>query len=300
MRKLRYQLVDVFTSERFGGNPLAVFTNGRGVPKDMMQKIAKELNLSETVFVLPPDDPTDDWRLRIFNPASEMPMAGHPTIGTAVVLAREHLVDIDSGDPMIRLEENVGVIPVGFAVMDDGRLIITMGQPLPTFGAEYTDREQIAELLSLKVSALDDYPIEEVSCGIPFLFVPMQSLDAIRQVKLRLDIWERVLKNASAPHVFAFTREVEHAGSTVHARMFAPAFGILEDPATGAASGPLGCYLVNHGLVTDNPAVIVSEPGIEMGRPSFIHIQIDHSGGEINRVGVGGQCVYIGEGMIEI
>src|SRR5258705_11668579 len=165
MRKLRYQLVDVFTSERFGGNQLAVFTNGRGVEADVMQRIAKELNLSEITFVLPPEDPANDYRVRIFTPAIEMPMAGHPTVGTAFVLAREHLVNIDFERTAIRLEEQVGVIPVNFAFEDDGRLLITMQQPLPTFGPEFTDRAAIADMLSLDESALDDYPLQVISGG---------------------------------------------------------------------------------------------------------------------------------------
>ena len=304
MRKLRYQLVDVFTSERFGGNQLAVFTNGRGVEADVMQRIAKELNLSEITFVLPPEDPANDYRVRIFTPAIEMPMAGHPTVGTAFVLAREHLVNIDFERTAIRLEEQVGVIPVNFAFEDDGRLLVTMQQPLPTFGPEFTDRAVIADMLSLDESALDDYPLQVIACGLPFLFVPVKNLEAMRAIKLRLDIWERAVKDHAEQHVFAFTHQVEKEGSTVHSRMFAPAMGIPEDPATGAASGPLGCYLVKHGIVTDNPAgtpaLIVSEQGIEMGRPSFIHIQIDQTDGKISRVSVGGQSVYIGEGAIEI
>jgi trans-2,3-dihydro-3-hydroxyanthranilate isomerase len=300
MRKLRYQLVDVFTSERFGGNQLAVFTNGRGIEADVMQRIAKELNLSEITFVLPPEDPANDYRVRIFTPAIEMPMAGHPTVGTAFVLAREHLVNIDFERTTIRLEEQVGVIPVNFVFEDDGRLLITMQQPLPTFGPEFTDRATIADMLSLDESALDDYPLQVISCGLPFLFVPVKNLEAMRAIKLRLDIWERAVKDHAEQHVFAFTRQVENESSTVHSRMFAPAMGIAEDPATGAASGPLGCYLVEYGIVTANPAVIVSEQGIEMGRPSFIHIQIDQTDGEISRVSVGGQSVYIGEGVIEI
>jgi trans-2,3-dihydro-3-hydroxyanthranilate isomerase len=300
MRKFRYQLVDVFTSERFGGNQLAVFTNGRGIEADLMQRIAKELNLSEITFVLPPEDPANDYRVRIFTPAVEMPMAGHPTVGTAFVLAREHLVNVDSEHLLIRLEEQVGVIPVEFAFEEDGRLLVTMQQPLPTFGPEFTDRATIAEMLSLDESALDDYPLEVISCGLPFLFVPIKNLEAMRAIKLRLDIWERAVKGHAEQHVFAFSRQVENEGSTVHSRMFAPALGIAEDPATGGASGPLGSYLVKHKIVTVNPAIIVSEQGIEMGRPSFIHIQIDQTDGAISRVSVGGQSVYIGEGVIEI
>jgi trans-2,3-dihydro-3-hydroxyanthranilate isomerase len=299
LHKLRYQLVDVFTNQRFGGNQLAVFTNGRGVPADVMQKIAKELNLAETTFVLPPDNPANDWRVRIFTPAVEMPMAGHPTVGTAFVLAREHLVDLDAR-PSISLEEKAGLISVSFEFGDDGGLLIHMKQPLPSLGPEFTDRAAIADMLSLDEVDLDDYPLEVGSCGVPFLFVPIKSLAAIGSIKIRLDVWEQVLKNHAAPQIFTFTREVVHPGSTVHSRMFAPALGIPEDPATGIASGPLGGYLIKHGLVTDSPAAIVSEQGIEMGRPSFIHIQIDQVNGQFSRVLVGGECVYIGEGVIEL
>lgn len=300
MRKLRYQLVDVFTGERFGGNQLAVFTNGRGLETEVMQRIAKELNLSETVFVLPPEDPANDYKLRIFTPAIELPMAGHPTVGTAFVLAREHLVEISAEKPSIRLEEQVGVIPVEFDFQDDGRLLVTMEQPPPTFGPEFADRAVIADMLSLDVAALDDLPLQVVSCGVPFLFIPLRTLDDIGAIKVRMDVWEQAVKDHAEQHLFAFTRQVEREGSTVHSRMFAPAMGIAEDPASGAPSGPLGCYLLQHGLVTDSPAIIVSEQGIEMGRPSVIHIQIDHSDGDIKRVSVGGQSVYIGEGVIEI
>lgn len=300
MRKLRYQLVDVFTNERFGGNQLAVFTNGRGLETDLMQRIAKELNLSETVFVLPPDDPANDWKLRIFTPGTELPMAGHPTIGTSYVLAREHLVNITPEQPMIRLEEKVGMIPVTFDFDEGGHLQISMQQPNPTFGPEFPDRAVIAEMLSINMEDLADTPLEVVSCGVPFLFVPIRNLRAIQAIKLRTDMWEQHLKDFAGPHVFVFTEETEQDGSTVHSRMFAPAMGIAEDPATGGASGPLGSYLVRHGLVSGNPVHIVSEQGFELGRKSFIHIDIRQEGGQINFVSVGGQCVAIGEGVIEI
>lgn len=300
MRRLHYHLVDVFTNQRFGGNPLAVFTSGRGLPAETMQAIAKELNLSETTFVLPPDDPANDWRVRIFTPASEMPMAGHPTVGTSFVLAWEKLVEVSERQPTIRLEEKVGVIPVTFSFDSGQPVMATMQQLPPQFGPVFEDRQAIADMLSVDVLVLDDYPVEAVSCGKPFLLVPMKSLEAVQKTQLRVDIWERILADHIAPEVFVFTRETVYPGSTVHSRMFAPSLGIREDPATGAASGPLGCYLVKYGLVKDNSAVIVSEQGIEMGRPSFIHIRIEQSDGHINGVFVGGQCVYVGEGQIEI
>jgi trans-2,3-dihydro-3-hydroxyanthranilate isomerase len=179
-----------------------------------------------------------------------------------------------------------------------------MTQPLPTFGPRLEDPAPIAEMLSLGVADIDEWlPVEVVSCGVPFLYVPLKSLDAARRARPRADLMERALAGVVPPEVLVFTREVEHAGSTVHSRMFAPPLGITEDPATGAASGPLGSYLVRHGLVRggdDGAAEIVSEQGIEMGRPSFIKIRIETEGEEISGVHVGGQCVYMGEGFIEV
>jgi trans-2,3-dihydro-3-hydroxyanthranilate isomerase len=300
MRKLRYHLVDVFTDRRFGGNPLAVFTNGRGVPDELMQAVAKELNLSETTFVLPPADPANDWRVRIFTPAREMPMAGHPTLGTSFILAREHLVEITGERTQIRLEEQVGVIPVTFQFEDDGRLLIWMQQPLPTFGPVVENRAGVAQMLALTADDLDDYPVQVVSCGVPFLYVPVKTLYAAQQMRLRTEVWEQLYPSWGVPEIFAFSRETVNPTSTVHSRMFAPEFGIVEDPATGAASGPLGCYLVKYGIVSGSPAQIISEQGLEIGRPSFIHIEISHEAGQISRVRCGGQSVYVGEGMIEV
>lgn len=300
MRKLRYQLVDVFTNERFGGNPLAVFTNGRGVDAALMQQIARELQLSETVFVLPPDNPANDWRLRIFTPATEMPMAGHPTVGAAFVLAREHLVELSAERSTIRLEEGVGPINVTFDFDEHGGLFIHMEQPLPRFGPVFPDRALIADILSLSSGDLLDLPIEVASSGVPFLYVPLRSLEAAGRVKLRMDLWETALKDFAASQIFVFTPETVLVSSTVHGRMFAPALGLAEDAATGAASGPLGCYLVRHGLVGDSPALIVSEQGFEMGRRSLLYIRVEHEGDQFRFVSVGGQCVAVGEGVIEV
>ena len=303
MRKLRYHLVDVFTDRQFGGNPLAVFTNGRGLAAETMQRIAKELNLSETTFVLPPQDAANDYRVRIFTPGEELPMAGHPTVGTTFILAREHMIERGADVTTIKLEEAVGTIPVNIEWRDGEAGFIQMRQPLPTFGARVEDVGAVAEMLSVEPRdiAETNLPIEVVSCGVPFLFVPLRSLAAAHAVKFRVDVWERALREIVPPEVFVFTREVEHEGSSVHSRMFAPGMGISEDPATGGASGPLGCYLVKHGVIAcEREVEFTSEQGIEMGRPSFIKIKIARDGDEITDVRVGGECRFMGEGYLEI
>jgi trans-2,3-dihydro-3-hydroxyanthranilate isomerase len=305
LRKLRYHLVDVFTDRQFGGNPLAVFTNGRGIRAETMQAIAKELNLSETTYVLPPESAANDYRVRIFTPGKELPMAGHPTIGTTYVLAREHMIarGADGAETEIKLEEGVGTIPVRIEWREGAARFIEMRQPLPTFGARVADLQAVAEMLSIEPEEIAEtnLPLEVVSCGVPFFYVPVKSLRAVQNIKFRVDVWENKLQTLVPPEVFVFTRETEFANSTVHSRMFAPGMGIWEDPATGGASGPLGCYLVRHGVVEcDGWAEITSEQGIEMGRPSFIKIRIAREGEEITDVRVGGECRFMGEGYLEI
>ena len=300
MRRLHYHRVDVFTDRAFGGNPLAVFTNGRGLSTETMQSIAKEFNLSETTFVVPAADAAHDWRVRIFTPGSELPMAGHPTVGTSFVLAREHLIRRDARETTIVLEEGVGPVPVRIEFEEGEPSFAEMTQPLPVFGTRLSDRASVAAMLSLEESDIEaDLPVEVVSCGVPFLYVPLRSLDAARRARPRVDLIDRAAEeHGISPQVFVFTREVEHEGSTVHSRMFAPGMGITEDPATGAASGPLGCYLVTYGVLSSGD--IVSEQGIEMGRPSFIHIRIEREGDSITAVRVGGRCHFAGEGFIEV
>jgi trans-2,3-dihydro-3-hydroxyanthranilate isomerase len=302
MKQMHYSLVDVFTNRPFGGNQLAVFPDARGLTAETMQALAKELNLSECAFVFPAQDAACDYRVRIFTPAVELPMAGHPTVGTAFVLVNEGIIQLAQPETTLNFEEGVGVVPVTLFAREGQLQLIQMRQPLPTFGPLFHDREAIAHLLSLDLSLLDaTLPLEVVSCGVPFLFVPVKSLEAIRVIRFRLDVWERVLRDFAAPHVFVFTREVVFPDSTVHSRMFAPAMGIAEDPATGAASGPLGCYLVRHRVVQSGGAgssQMVSEQGFEIGRPSLVQVKIETDGQRITDVSIGGQCYFIGKGWI--
>lgn len=302
MRKLRYHLVDVFTERAFGGNQLAVCTDGRNLSTELMQAIAKEFNLSETTFVLPPEDASNNFRVRIFTPGSELPMAGHPTVGTSYILARERMIETSGAEITIIIEEGVGPIHVQLNFKAGQPDLIWMQQPLPKFGPRLEDVRGVAEMLSIAPDEIEEnLPIEVVSCGVPFLYVPLKSLQAARSIRFRLDVWERLLGNLGVSEVFVFTKETELEGSSVHSRMFAPALGIQEDPATGAASGPLGCYLVRHKVLpTSQRSEFTSEQGIEMGRPSIIKIVIEQEAGKISRVRIGGRCVFMGEGYLEI
>lgn len=301
--KLPYHLVDVFTDRAFGGNPLAVFTDGRGIPASTMQAIAREMNLSETTFVLPPENRENDFRVRIFTPAAELPMAGHPTLGTTFVLARQGLVRPGDARTTIVLEEGIGPISVTIDWEKGAPAFIEMQQLPPTFGSEFEDVAGIAEMLSLEPQMIraTNLPIQVVSCGLPYLLVPLSGLAAMRRIRFRVERWEKLLRESHDADVLAFTTEVERAGSHVHSRIFAPGHGITEDPATGSASGPLGCYLFRHGALPSKGELhCVNEQGIEMGRPSFLHLAIRHEGGEITQVRVGGRCHYMGSGALEL
>ena len=299
MHSARYLLVDVFTGEPFGGNQLAVFVEGEQVPEALMQRIARELNLSETTYVLPPEDPANLCRLRIFTPLEELPMAGHPTVGSAFALAVEGRI---TPPETIRFEEGIGVVPVEVEGEADRPSGAVMVQPLPRFGPRFDDAARIAAMLTLDEGDLEPgLPIEVVSCGLPFLYVPLASLAAVERARLRLDLWEELLAGFASRHIYMFSRETLGEDATVHARVFVPAAGVPEDPATGSASGPLGCYLVRHGLVPGGERVpIVCEQGYEIGRPSRIEVEISGDRETIREVRVGGGCVLIGEGRIRL
>lgn len=275
-------MLDVFTDRPFGGNQLAVFPDGRGIDDGTMQRIATELQLAETTFVLPPTSSDADHRVRIFTPAKELPFAGHPTLGTAFVL-------MDGRDGIIRLEEGVGTIPVTFR---DG--FGQMVQRLPTFAAAQIDVAEAARALSIEPDAIRrDLPLEVGSAGVPFVFVPLRDLDAVRRAKPRPGVLD------TSAYLFALGGETP--GTHVHGRMFGFGVGIAEDAASGSAQGPLGAYLVRHGVVTAAAtARIRSEQGFEMGRPSMIDIEINVAAGEIVTVRVGGRCVAMGGGWLDI
>lgn len=296
MTEIPYFLLDVFTEKRFGGNQLAIFPPGHNLDENLFQKIANELRLSETVFLGPKND-DGAYPMRIFTPSVELPTAGHPTIGTAHFLA-EKFEKTTSSPVKILLDQKVGHIEVEVEVLNGSVEHATMYQPLPQFGSIYHERSLFAALLSLRENELMDYPIQRISCGVPYTIIPVNSIESIKQIRFRLDVWDQVKALVEHSYIYAFSLGGETSDGLVHGRMFAPEAGILEDAATGSANGPLGCYLHHHDLLKGS---IISEQGFEMDRPSIIHIQIEGDAqSNIQAVKVGGKSIMIGEGRIYI
>lgn len=298
MKVIKYFLLDVFTDIKFGGNQLAVVHEADDLSTEQMQQIAKEFNLSETTFIVKPENPENDFKVRIFTTHAEMPTAGHPTIGTAfLILNTLHYTPKQKG--VLMLEERVGDIRVTYKETAKGFEEITMQQPLPVFSPAFTNRNLIAGILSIDVHEISTHtPIQVISCGNKFLYVPVKHLHSIQQIKINIPLWETHLDEIGAMGMYAFTQETVHAENNTHGRMFAPLSGIYEDAATGSASGPLGCYLIAHSLSAG--AKIRCEQGYEMGRLSLIEVEIEHNEGIINRVLVGGNSVLIGKGELYI
>ena len=303
MRSYRYLRYDVFTDRLFGGNPLAVVLDGRGLAVETMQAIAKEMNLSETTFVLPPEQPETDVRMRIFTPGAELPIAGHPTIGSTFALARSGV--IAPGRERFVFGLGVGPVPVALTWKGDDLSFAWMTQPTPIFGEAIADPAGAAAALHLPGPAVagTGLPVQVVSCGVPFLFVPLTTRSAVDGAWVDPRALETLLQTAhtQASGVFVFSSEPRGERATVYSRMFAPELGVDEDPATGSASGPLGAYLVRHKVVTPEKAgSMLSLQGVKMGRPSHVHIAIGLERGDITSVRVGGDAVLAGEGTLYV
>jgi trans-2,3-dihydro-3-hydroxyanthranilate isomerase len=303
MRSYRYLHYDVFTDHLFGGNQLAVYLDGRGLAAATMQAIAKEMNFSETTFVLPSELAETDARVRIFTPGEELPAAGHPTIGTTFALARAGVIEPGRGRVVLGL--GIGPVPVTLTWNGDELTFAWMTQRLPEFGNPIADTAKIAAALSLPLAAVagSGHPVQIVSCGVPFLFVPLATRSAVDSAAVNADALHDVFQSAkTGVHgVFVFSAEPGPERATVYSRMFAPGLGITEDPATGIASGPLGCYLVRHKIVPPEKAsAMLSLQGVKMGRPSHVHISVASDGGAITSVQVGGEAVLAGEGTLYV
>jgi len=303
VRSYRFLQFDVFTEHLFGGNQLAVFPDGRGLSPETMQAIAKEMNFSETTFVFPAEAPGTDFRLRIFTPGSELPMAGHPVIGSAFALARTGA--IAPGRESFVFGLGVGPTPVTLTWKGADLSFAWMTQALPVFSEPIANRANAAAALGVPDSAVGGtgLPVQVVSSGLAFVLVPLTTRSAVDNAMINREALNTLLHQAGveANGVFLFSTERGPDKATVYSRMFAPALGVYEDPATGSASGPLGCYLVRHKVVPAAKAgAMLSLQGVKMGRPSHVHISIGVEGAEIRSVRVGGESVLAGEGTLYI
>jgi trans-2,3-dihydro-3-hydroxyanthranilate isomerase len=302
MTQLRFHTLDVFTDRPYSGNPLAVVLEADGLTDEQMQTVAREFNLSETVFVQHGNASKSLARLRIFTPARELPFAGHPTIGTACLLA-DLLLAQASNEIEFVLEENVGPVPVtvrrapgrpAFAQLTTARL--------PEYGAPAPAAAEIALALGIppaEIITQDDKP-RVASCGVPFLLVPVTDMAALSRIRLDVPRCNALLQGCGASGLFLYAREAEHDEADLRARMFAPEMGIAEDPATGGAAVALAGALAMEDPVSDGRLAWVIEQGVEMGRPSLLYTEADKRNGKVSAVRVGGHAVRITEGTLAL
>jgi trans-2,3-dihydro-3-hydroxyanthranilate isomerase len=304
LRTLKFYQADVFTGQPFGGNPVAVFPDAQGLTDFELQQIAREMNLSETVFVLPPTDAAAVVRLRIFTPTQEIPFAGHPVLGTFHVLAQIGLIAITDGVTRVMQECNIGLFPVEIHAREGQVTRVVMTQPKPLFLGSIEETEDllhISKTLGLPKYQIVDTkaPVMVVSTGLPVVIVPVRALTAVRSIEPDAAAIVEMCERFGTNGILVYTTMTVEDHATVHTRMFAPAIGILEDPATGSASGAMGAYLVHNGLVEVGPLTeIIIEQGYEIGRPSRILVQVESDDDAIQTVKVGGQVVMVVEGTL--
>ena len=305
-RTLKFYQADVFTDEPFGGNPVAVVPDAQGLIDEELQKIAREMNLSETVFVVPPTDARAAAKVRIFTTKQEIPFAGHPILGTFYLLGRLKQVTLTEPITSLFYECNIGVFPIELRVHKGEILRVVMTQPKPEFLGKVDSPDgilEIAKALGMDKRAITDakFPVEVVSTGLPVIIVPVRTLTAVRSIVPNPTAIIDLCARLGANGIMVFTTVTVDEFSTVHTRMFAPPIGIIEDPATGSASGALGAYLVQNGVVeVAITTEIIAEQGYEVDRPSRIIIQVESDDDVIQEVKVGGEVVMVIEGTITL
>lgn len=286
-------LLDVFTKTPFSGNQLAVFFDSDGLETQQMQKLAKEINYSETTFISKSHDRDADYNIRIFTPRQEMPFAGHPTLGTAYSLLNIFDSSV-KGSEKVRLRTQVGIIP-----LEKRGENIWMRQIEPIFYDVLSDRESAAQMIGLDTEDIsDDLPIEEVSTGNTFAIIPVKTLSAMNRAMGHTDWMEQFFSGRKSKAPYLFSLETENPEASVHTRMFGAHYGITEDAATGSAAGPLVGYLLKH-KVFGKRFEVINEQGVEMGRPSMIHLKGEEKNGSAS-VEIGGTCVLMGRSQFLI
>lgn len=291
MKPLTFNIVDVFAERKYAGNQLAVFRDARGLSDETMQRIAREMNFSETTFILS-DQPRDGgYDVRIFTPVAEVPFAGHPTLGTAFVIRREIIgKDVEQVNLNLKLKP----IPVTFG-QEAGRDILWMKQKSPDFG-DTTDPASMADLLGLDPDQIETrFPIQAVSTGLWFAIVPLKDLDAVRRARVNRDKYFAQSRQREEDGILVFCPETYDERNDLNVRVFVPFYGIEEDPATGSGNGCLAGYLVQHRYFGKTEIDARVEQGCEIGRPSLIRLKAERQQDAID-VNVGGRVVPVAEG----
>jgi trans-2,3-dihydro-3-hydroxyanthranilate isomerase len=299
-----YSVYDVFTDRKLAGNPLAVIFDGDDLSDEAMQAIAKELNLSETVFVQPSGNPAYAARVRIFTPGRELPFAGHPTVGTAIALAERAHAGMTI-DLVSVLQENIGPVrcavrlsegEASFAEFDLPRKSEQIPMPL--------DRIGIAKALQLKTSEIcfENHVPSLWTAGVPFLLVPVRDVGVAERLDFDPQLWEATVPfvDGALASAYVYCRGGVNHVAKFHARMFASGMGLVEDPATGSAAAALSGAIHHFDRLTDGHHGVMIEQGVEMGRPSFIHLHMDIEGGTISNARIGGQAVRLATGMLDL
>ncbi len=292
MKNPYFYIVDVFAEEKFTGNQLAVFRNVEHLSDTEMQNIAREMNFSETTFILNEYPENGGYNVRIFTPKVELPFAGHPTLGTAFIIQREiikHKVE------KLNLNLKVGQIPVTTKYFENNKNVLWMRQNVPEFG-ESVKKNEIADVLNIEADdIMDRFPVQEVSTGFYCLIVPLKTLDAVKRAKVSVDELYSFTKDTLAKTVLVFSPETYRDENDINVRFFADAFGIPEDPATGSANGCLAAYLIKNNYYGTSSINIRAEQGYEIDRPSLLLLNADEKNGNIE-INVGGNVVLIGQG----
>jgi len=293
MEKMLFYIVDVFAEEKYAGNQLAVFRGGNALNDNEMQRIAREINFSETTFILSETKRDGGFDVRIFTPGEEVPFAGHPTLGTAHIIRTEILSQKNANE--IKLNLKVGQIPVSFNGSVGQETICWMRQIEPVFG-ETINAKIISEVFNFNTNDIDErFPIEEVSTGLPQIIVPLCGLDALKRARVNKDKYFEFIQNRWAKPILIFCVEPHNPQNDISVRVFADCFGISEDPATGSGNGCLAGYLVRHRYWEKDEIDIRSEQGYEIGRPSLLFLRAKEKNGKIS-ISVGGKVITVAKG----
>lgn len=293
-KNLPFYIVDVFAEKKYGGNQLAVVMEAGGLSSDTMQKIALEMNYSETTFILNNEPTEEGFAVRIFSLDEELPFAGHPTLGTAFIIQQKILKESVA---QITLKLPVGSIPVKLDYENDHPTLLTMKQVAPVFGQTFGATEAAAAL-GLEPSSVDQrFPIEEVSTGLPFIIIPLKNLESVKKSSVDLQAYHQLIARAEAKSLLVFCPETYHRENQINCRMFDHYHGIPEDPATGSAAGCLASWLVKHRYFGSEKVKVRAEQGYEIKRPSLLLLEAKEEKGVIS-VFVGGGCILTAQGEL--